>query len=202
MKLTSIYVKRAPKTKKYPNGLFYLGKTESENPLLYKGGGTRWNNYIKKYNFKIEDIETWVLHKTSDKEDLRNMGIYYSNLFNVVENNNWANLKPETGDGGQGKGFMKDNPNHPCKRSEVKEKIRKTLLGESNWIRGKTGIDAPMYGYKHSDETKKKISESSKKPKIKISCPHCNKLVAKGNRYHFDNCKLKSWNSKWSFRKK
>lgn len=57
-----------------------------------------------------------------------------------------------------------------------------------------------------SDKTKAKMSKSSKgkpkseqhrlnmcKPKPKIKCPHCNKIGANGlmKRYHFDNCKLK-----------
>jgi hypothetical protein len=58
-------------------------------------------------------------------------------------------------------------------------------------------------GKKHSDETKKKMSESAKgkkksaehimKMKEKIVCPHCDKVGGKliMPRYHFDNCKYK-----------
>ncbi len=185
MKLTYIYVKRAPKTEKYPHGLFYLGKTVAKNPFLYKGGGTRWNNYIKKYNFKLEDIDTWILHQTSSKEDLRNMGIYYSNLFNVVENNDWANLKPEIGDGGQSKGFMKDDPKHPAKRVETRQKISETLLGESNWMRGKIGQQSPMWGYKHTKESIEKIKSAALKSANRIQV----------NQYTKEGVFIKTWDS-------
>jgi len=89
-----IYVKRLP------NGLLYLGKTECENPYLYKGSGNAWLKCIKENKYKIQDIETWILHKTEDKKEVVKLGIYYSKLFDVVKSDNWANLKEEEGDGG------------------------------------------------------------------------------------------------------
>lgn len=40
------------------------------------------------------------MRECKDKPELKLWGIYYSELWNVVENEKWANLKPETGDGG------------------------------------------------------------------------------------------------------
>lgn len=88
-----LYVKRLP------TGLFYLGKTE-QDPNVYLGSGNDWLKEIKQNNFTIKDIETWILHKTESKEEIVKLGRYYSNLFNVVESENWANLKEEEGDGG------------------------------------------------------------------------------------------------------
>ena len=156
MKLTYIYVK------KLPNGVLYLGKTVKD-PKNYLGSGKLWLRIIKKYKYSLSDIETWILHRTENYHDLKTMGEYYSKLFNVVEYSQWANLKPENGDGGQGKGFMKDNPNHPVKRQAVRDKIRKTMLGDSNWIRGKFAEKAPMFGYKHTLESKEKIKQAALK---------------------------------------
>jgi hypothetical protein len=178
MEITYIYVKQLP------NGLYYLGKT-IKDPIEYKGSGTYWLRVIKKYNYKLSDIKTWILHKTTDKNDIKIIGEYYSKLFDVVNSKNWANLKPENGDGGQGKGFMKNDPNHPVKRKEVREKISKTLLGESNWIRGKIGKNAPMYGYKHTDESKQKIRDAA----LKL----LNKKQV--NQYDLNNNFIKSWDS-------
>jgi hypothetical protein len=94
MKLTYIYVKRLP------SGLFYLGKTESKDPYKYTGSGTRWLSEIEKNQYSNNDIETWILHKTTNKEDLIHMALYYSRIFNVKESEVWANLKDEEGDGG------------------------------------------------------------------------------------------------------
>ena len=49
-------------------------------------------------------------------------------------------------------------------------------------------------GRERSEETKRKISESSKGKKYKIvKCPHCGQEGGENlmKRYHFDNCKYK-----------
>jgi len=151
MKLTYIYVKESP------YGLFYLGKTELD-PYIYLGSGKIWIRHIKKHKLTVNQIKTHILHKTTDKNDLETMGIYYSDLFNIVESKNWANLRKETGDGGDTSKFInwKDlkfikgddhwtrnltkeqhkrlsekmiGENNPAKRQEVKEKIREKAIG-------------------------------------------------------------------------
>lgn len=49
-------------------------------------------------------------------------------------------------------------------------------------------------GCKRSAETRRRISEAAKKPKKKVTCPHCGLTGGSSNmtRYHFDNCKSKS----------
>jgi hypothetical protein len=94
MKLTKIYVKQSPL------GLFYLGKTTLNNHDSYLGSGKYWKLHIKKHNLCPKDIKTWILHETEDRDDLIKIGLYYSKIFNVVDSENWANLKEETGDGG------------------------------------------------------------------------------------------------------
>jgi hypothetical protein len=116
MKLTSIYVKRLP------NGLLYLGKTEEEDPFMYKGSGLIWNLTINHNNYAIKDIETWILHQTNNKEDLKKMGIYYSKLFDVVNSKNWANLTEEEGQGGAvNKDKIVINKNHLEKKVSKEE---------------------------------------------------------------------------------
>jgi hypothetical protein len=165
MNKTFIYVKLSPK------GLFYLGKTEKD-PFLYLGSGLIWKKHLKKNNYTFDDIETFILHETTNKEDLIKMGEYYSKLFNVVESKKWANLKIENGDGGdtskcknwkpfpiirgdkhwtkkpESKLFLSNRfmgEKNPTKRSDVKEKIRKKAIGR-----------------KASVETKQKMSENRK----------------------------------------
>lgn len=72
-------------------GLKYLCKTSSKkkDPYLYNGSGTRWINHIKKYN---SYIITCIIGSYETKEQLKEYGLYYSKLFNVVNSPDWANL--------------------------------------------------------------------------------------------------------------
>jgi DNA replication initiation complex subunit (GINS family) len=107
-------------------GLKYLGKTNRKDPHNYLGSGTYWRSHLDKHG---KDYTTEIVKVCQTKEELIHWGLYYSNLWNIVEakyndgRKVWANLKPENGDGG-------------------------SLPGEHSY----------RYGKKHSDETKKKIS--------------------------------------------
>ena len=87
-----LYVKTHNKT-----GLKYLGKTVCKDPHKYPGSGTVWIRHLKKHGY---DYTTEILLETDNKEELVTQGIYYSNLWNIVESTEWANLKKESGDGG------------------------------------------------------------------------------------------------------
>lgn len=77
-------------------GLQYLGKT-TRDPYKYKGSGLVWENHINKYG---DDIRTEILKECKDNDEVSYWGTYYSNLWNVVGSAEWANLKPESGEGG------------------------------------------------------------------------------------------------------
>jgi hypothetical protein len=77
-------------------GIKYLGQT-SQDPYQYQGSGKRWNNIIKKYG---NEVETEVIFESVNKEDIKTKGIYYSKLWNIVEDDTWANIVPEEGSGG------------------------------------------------------------------------------------------------------
>jgi hypothetical protein len=87
-----LYVKTHNKT-----GLKYLGQTSSSNPYTYRGSGTRWLNHLKKHG---NDVSTKILIESEDKSIIKENGIEYSKYYNVVESQDWANLKLEEGDGG------------------------------------------------------------------------------------------------------
>lgn len=88
---TYLYLKTHNKT-----GLKYLGKTVTD-PYTYLGSGKRWRRHLAKHG---NDITTEVLLETEDTQELATVGLYYSNLWNVVEDQSFANMRPETGDGG------------------------------------------------------------------------------------------------------
>lgn len=78
-------------------GLKYLGKTISKDPYKYSGSGKYWKNHLNKhgYNFSTE-----ILLETSDKSELKKMGLYYSEMWDIVKSTDFANLKYEDGETG------------------------------------------------------------------------------------------------------
>ena len=108
-------------------GLKYLGMTR-KNPETYNGSGKYWLKHIKKHG---KNISTSVLFSTNDPELFKRVGLYYSEKFNVVKSNEWANLMEEQGDGGN-------------TSEHIDYKNRKDNSGEKN----------PFYGKTHTEEFK------------------------------------------------
>lgn len=86
---TYIYLK-----KHNPTGTYYLGVTNHYKPFTYKGGGTKWKRLLREYG---SDITTFILLETNDEAELKRNCEYYSNLWNIVDNPNFANRMRETG---------------------------------------------------------------------------------------------------------
>jgi hypothetical protein len=78
-------------------GLKYLGKTKSKDPSNYKGSGKHWKRHIEKHGY---DVTTEILFQSEEPVEIKEVGLYYSKLWNIVESKEWANLKEESGDGG------------------------------------------------------------------------------------------------------
>ena len=87
-------------------GMKYLGKTTKPDPHKYPGSGKRWTRHLKKHGY---DYTTKILLATEDKEELKETGLYFSKLWNIVESDEWANLMPEKGDGVDPEQASKEN---------------------------------------------------------------------------------------------
>lgn len=144
-----LYVKTHQKT-----GLKYLGMTTKSDPYKYKGSGKMWKQHLKEYG---NDCTTEILLETTDKEEIKKAGTYYSKLWNVVKSDNWANQKVESGTGG----WTPQSNIIPWNKgiqmsTEQKQKISKTKKGRF------VGQNNPFYGKQHTAETKEKISSSNR----------------------------------------
>jgi hypothetical protein len=172
--LTYLYIKTHNKT-----GLKYLGITTSTDPHKYTGSGRDWKKHLALHG---KDYTTEILQKCHLKEEVRKWGLYYSNLWNVVESEKWANLKVEVGDGGElsTETRMKISKSNSGKTASVE--TRKKM---SNSAKGKTYSEETRkkislankgkksgIGRKHSEETKKKISEANTGNKSRLGQPH------------------------------
>lgn len=80
-------------------GLKYLCYTRSDGEKYanYKGSGKKWKQHLKKYG---DDISTELLYESESFDDFKKIAIEKSLEFNIVESEDWANLKIEEGDGG------------------------------------------------------------------------------------------------------
>jgi hypothetical protein len=76
-------------------GLKYLGMT-SKDPYKYSGSGLHWKRHLKLHG---KEHSTEIIHECQTLDEIKQVGTYYSDLWNIVESNEWANMKPETGDG-------------------------------------------------------------------------------------------------------
>jgi len=87
----TLYVKTHTTT-----GLKYLGQTSKSDPHKYTGSGKYWLRHLKCHG---KHWTTEILCESDDKHTIDQLGVYYSKLWGVVESSQWANLKPESGDG-------------------------------------------------------------------------------------------------------
>jgi len=118
-------------------GLKYLGFTTAKDPHKYTGSGTYWKLHLGKHGY---NYTTEIIKECQTKEEVKEFGIYYSNLWNVIESDEWANLKIEQGDGGR-------------QSAEVRKRISESGKGRVPWNKGKQIWN---------DEDKKKISERNR----------------------------------------
>ena len=116
-----LYLKTHNKT-----GLKYLGKTE-QDPFEYRGSGYRWQRHLKKHG---NDVRTEILLETTDKEEIKRMGLYYSNLWNVVDSKEFANIVPESGNSG-------DTSSSPKYKESIKSR---DVSGSNNGMYGRSAI--------------------------------------------------------------
>lgn len=141
-----LYVKTHNKT-----GLKYLGKTTFD-PETYKGSGKYWKRHIQTHGY---NVTTDIIYETDCPNDLKSKGLYYSQLWNIVDSNEWANLKPEDGDGGTHIVSEKQ-------KKQQSEKMKGRYIGKNN----------PMFG-----KSRPELSTRNKLPKAWVTDGVINKLV-------------------------
>jgi len=152
-------------------GLKYLCKfTEGVKikcPFKYKGSGKYWKRHLNKHG---NNINTNILYKGNSEQELSAHAILWSNIYDVVNNKEFANLIPENGlDGGGLKGIKLSEERkrkislfHKGKKRS-KETIEKIRLG-------KLGVKRPDLAKKNklrvwTENMRKNASLSAKKRK-------------------------------------
>lgn len=78
-------------------GLKYLCYTQKDNHSKYTGSGVYWLKHIKEHGY---NVSTKLIFKSESYDEFKKVAIETSNKFNIVESDEWANLRIEEGDGG------------------------------------------------------------------------------------------------------
>ena len=131
------------------NNKKYIGMCKNTHRENYLGSGTLLKNAIKKYG--KENFERIILQECETFQELSGAEKYWIKKYNAVDSDNFYNLT----DGGFGgnSDYLKEYWNN---FSEQERKIcrgwhRKDMSDKNN----------PMFGKKHSEETKRKIGLKS-----------------------------------------
>lgn len=161
--------------KESPLGLKYLGKT-TRDPFKYIGSGLYWKKHLTKHNIKSKNIKTTILFETDDTKLFNQTAVYYSNLYDVVNSKEFANMTEERGQGG--KTFTKEtHPNHPAftfkqrmyefwKNDDNRDKISSSLMGRILSNETKEKLRISHIGKKHSIEHN---SKKGRKGELNVS---------------------------------
>lgn len=79
-------------------GLKYLCQTKRNDPHKYIGSGIYWKRHLLQHG---KTFKTEILRECNNIEELRYWGLYYSELWDITNSDQWANLIPESGTGGR-----------------------------------------------------------------------------------------------------
>lgn len=190
-KPTRLYIKQHTKT-----GLKYFGKSIKQDIEKYLGSGSYWLNHIRKHG--IEFVETlWVSEWFYTKEEIALVAKQLSVEYDIVNSNEWANLKEETGsDGGLLPDYAINSVRHKLtgRTKETHEYIRRASekksqysLDNSEWIRESRKKfretvsqmseeeRKSKFGHSFSDEVKQKFREE-RIGKTKDTCERVKKM--------------------------
>jgi hypothetical protein len=158
-------------------GFKYLGKTVSKDPHLYKGSGKVWSRHIKKHGY---DVTTIILLASEDDKEIAETGKFFSKIFGVVKSKEFANIREETGDGGD---TWSTNPNKEetlskiltrtrgQKRTDQQKKNISDALNRTNtsYSGHDTKNNATFTNKKHRNDTIEKIKISNRRFRDKSS---------------------------------
>lgn len=187
-------------------GLKYLCRhlTDTEATCYsYLGSGVYWKRHLSKHGF---DITTEILECCDTEVDARIRGRFWSEKFNVVKDQAWANLVPEEGQGGADpvkyrkkhtgwRGFKMCGEDNPSKRPEVRLKISQRLKGraKSSEHCKKISQTRKQRGIEPWNKGKSNPYATTDHMNIDVVCPYCGMVGGKGAmiRWHFDKCKDK-----------
>jgi group I intron endonuclease len=131
------------------NGKKYIGMCKNTHREKYIGSGKLLKQAIKKYG--KENFDRIILQECETLAELSECEIYWINFYNAVEDSSFYNLT--YGGFGGNSDYLKEYWSHLNKeeRKVCRNWSKKSMVGSNN----------PMYGKKHTEETKSLIGSKS-----------------------------------------
>lgn len=148
-----LYIKIHLKT-----GLKYLGQT-TKDPFKYRGSGKYWKRHIKIHGY---DVSTQVLLATEDMNELKETGLFFSKLFDVVRSKQWANLIEESGTGISSE-FSSELQKKRIRDGNMPQKYTSEKTRQYNLERSRNGTH-PFLGGTYTKELNKRMLEQGTHP--------------------------------------
>jgi len=179
-----LYLKTHNQTK-----LKYLGFT-SRDPFKYRGSGKYWKRHIESHGY---DVTTQILLATEDKSELKETGIFFSKLWNIVTSKEYANLTEESAYGGAtftGKKHSKEARMKMSRSKAGKTSSRKGIIAGPHSEEHRQNISKALKDRFFSEQHKHKISESLKgrtrspEHTAKLAKAISTKISFRGNTYY------------------
>lgn len=151
--MITLYVKTHKKT-----GMKYFGKTTKKDPFQYNGSGKYWIKHLKKHGY---DVITEIIGRYETQEECKKVALDFSKKNNIVESNEWANLRIENGIDGApvGNTFSSET----IKRMS---EIKKNKFPKEYYIQ----LAKKRVGFKQSEYQKQKVKELFQQLWI-VTCP-------------------------------
>lgn len=171
------------------NGKKYIGRDMYNDPN-YLGSGKLLIKAIKKYG--RTNFQKKILQHCNSIEELQQAEQYWIEYYNAAFDENFYNIL----NGSTGGDSLSNHPDLKNIKNKIRVARSKQLIQHSEETKKKIsesqkGSLGYWYNRKKPADVNKKVSESLKGiPKKTITCPHCNKSGGEPQmkRWHFDNC--------------
>jgi len=147
-------------------GLKYFGKTTKVLEGYY-GSGKYWKRHLNKHG---KDISMEIWYQDENQQAITNLAIMFSETYNIVESEEWANLIDENGLDGCPLGYKHTDKS----KDKIKAKRAKQIMSS---------------GWQHTEKTKEKIRKKRKHQKFSLETRK-KMSVAQSNRIYTEaDCK-------------
>jgi hypothetical protein len=168
---------------------FYIGKGSGKR-MYHHETGIRHNPYLRERIAELRSLDLKIVYEKWFESDDKDFCYWVeSYLIDYFGRENLCNLTRGGGDALSGEDHPCKDPKvrarlsnsgkalgerHPCKRPEIRLQIGRSGLGRTPWNKGKNfpgvtntgsfrkGMPAPMKGKRHTEVSRKKMSETRK----------------------------------------